>query len=125
MNLFDRKELLAIEKESLPVLTCDPSQKFSASLKPCEFFFVCLFCFCEILNFSQLAQHQPKLLFAICSTDLLLISMSRVICLIETLGFLRTRFSMALRFLKVFTVRFHPLLGRSPSLQALQNGRLH
>ncbi|GFU93238.1 uncharacterized protein TNCV_4217641 [Trichonephila clavipes] len=31
MNLLERKVLLLIQKESLPVLTCGPSQKFSAS----------------------------------------------------------------------------------------------
>ncbi|GFX01811.1 uncharacterized protein TNCV_1022141 [Trichonephila clavipes] len=34
----------------------------------------------------------------------------------ETLGFLWISFSMALRFLEVFTVRFHPLPERQPSL---------
>ncbi|GFU41748.1 uncharacterized protein TNCV_4467741 [Trichonephila clavipes] len=31
MNLLNRKKLLISEKESLPVLTCGSSQKFSAS----------------------------------------------------------------------------------------------
>ncbi|GFS65545.1 hypothetical protein TNCV_2469281 [Trichonephila clavipes] len=34
----------------------------------------------------------------------------------ESLGFFSTRFSMAFRFLEVFTVRFRPLPGRRPSL---------
>ncbi|GFS99376.1 hypothetical protein TNCV_1601811 [Trichonephila clavipes] len=39
MNLFDRKEFLIIEKESLLVLTCGPSQNCLASLEPYEFVF--------------------------------------------------------------------------------------
>ncbi|GFT13252.1 uncharacterized protein TNCV_4077071 [Trichonephila clavipes] len=45
MNLLNRKQLLISEKESLPVLTCSPSQKFSAS-EPYEFVL-----FSEKLNF--------------------------------------------------------------------------
>ncbi|GFU61499.1 uncharacterized protein TNCV_2287941 [Trichonephila clavipes] len=58
MNSLDRKELLIIEKESLPVLTCGPSQKFSASSVPFKFVF-----FSEKLNFSQLVRLQSKLRF--------------------------------------------------------------
>ncbi|GFT10099.1 RNase H domain-containing protein [Trichonephila clavipes] len=39
MNLLNRKALLINEKESLPALTCCPSQKFSASSEPYEFVF--------------------------------------------------------------------------------------
>ncbi|GFX86241.1 hypothetical protein TNCV_2561231 [Trichonephila clavipes] len=76
---------LIIEKESVPVLTCSSSQKFSASSEP------------------------PRSVFTIPLTDLSRIPISRVICLVETLGSLWTRFSMVLRLLEVFTVRVHPL----------------
>ncbi|GFU41759.1 uncharacterized protein TNCV_894201 [Trichonephila clavipes] len=52
MNLLNRKKLLISEKESLPVLTCGSSQKFSASPE-----FVL---FSEKLNFSQLIGLQSK-----------------------------------------------------------------
>ncbi|GFT54003.1 uncharacterized protein TNCV_153641 [Trichonephila clavipes] len=57
MNLLTRKELLISEKESLPVLTCGPSQK-SASSEPYAFAF-----FNDKLNFSQLVRLQFNLLF--------------------------------------------------------------
>ncbi|GFT28422.1 uncharacterized protein TNCV_428411 [Trichonephila clavipes] len=84
MNLLKRKELLIIDKESLPVLTCGPSQKFSTSSEPYEFLF-----FSENLNFSQLVRfHSPSTVFTIRLTNLSLITMSRATCLMETLGFL-------------------------------------
>ncbi|GFU61839.1 uncharacterized protein TNCV_4564841 [Trichonephila clavipes] len=58
MNLLNREELLISEKESLPTLTCGPSQKFSASSEPYEFV-----SFSEKMNFSQLVRHQSKLRF--------------------------------------------------------------
>ncbi|GFV98596.1 uncharacterized protein TNCV_1452821 [Trichonephila clavipes] len=58
MNLLNRKELLISEKKSLPELTCEPSQKFSASPDPQEFVF-----FSEKLNYSQLVRLQSKLRF--------------------------------------------------------------
>ncbi|GFW57636.1 uncharacterized protein TNCV_2925551 [Trichonephila clavipes] len=58
MNLVNRKVLLISEKESLPALTCGPSQKFSASLELYEFVFIS-----EKLNFSQLVRLQSKLRF--------------------------------------------------------------
>ncbi|GBN26909.1 hypothetical protein AVEN_170184-1 [Araneus ventricosus] len=58
MSLLDGKELLISEKESLPALTCGPSQKFSASLEPHEFVL-----FSEKLNVLELVRLQSKLCF--------------------------------------------------------------
>ncbi|GFU97445.1 uncharacterized protein TNCV_1913001 [Trichonephila clavipes] len=54
MNLLNCKELLISEKESLPALTCSPSQKFSASSEPYEFVY-----FSGKLNFSQRGSRSP------------------------------------------------------------------
>ncbi|GFT22064.1 uncharacterized protein TNCV_3271251 [Trichonephila clavipes] len=58
MNLLNRKGLLISEKESVPMLSCGTSQKFSASLEPYELVFLS-----EKLNFLQLAMFKSKLRF--------------------------------------------------------------
>ncbi|GFX10370.1 uncharacterized protein TNCV_1867651 [Trichonephila clavipes] len=58
MNLLNRKEFLMSEKESLPSLTCGPSEKFSASSEPYEFVF-----FSAKLIFSHLLRLEFKLRF--------------------------------------------------------------
>ncbi|GFV92494.1 uncharacterized protein TNCV_1743991 [Trichonephila clavipes] len=104
MNLLNRKELTISEKESLPTLTFGSSQKFSASSEPYEFFFS------EKLNFSQLVRLQSKLRF--CYSSHRSVTYSHVTSDLSH-GNPRTytwiRFPMALQFLAVFTVRFHPL----------------
>ncbi|GBO40663.1 hypothetical protein AVEN_57258-1 [Araneus ventricosus] len=55
MSLLDGKELLISEKESLPALTCGPSQKFSASLEPHKFV-----SFSEKLNFLELERRKEQ-----------------------------------------------------------------
>ncbi|GBN12861.1 hypothetical protein AVEN_182035-1 [Araneus ventricosus] len=57
MSLLDGKELLISKKEPLPALTCGPSQRFSASLEPHEFFFS------EKLNFYGTCKASVQALF--------------------------------------------------------------
>ncbi|GFS84127.1 uncharacterized protein TNCV_2365121 [Trichonephila clavipes] len=111
MNLLKCKKLLISEKESLPTLTCGSSQKVSASSDPYKFVF-----FSEKLNFSKVVRLQSKLRFFYSPHRSVNYSLARVICLMKTLVFLWTRFSMTLRFLPVFTVRFRQLPERRPSL---------
>ncbi|GBM45341.1 hypothetical protein AVEN_172960-1 [Araneus ventricosus] len=71
MSLLDGKELLISEKESLPALTCAPSQKFSASLELHEFVY-----FSEKLNFLEHVRLQSKLCF--CHSPYRLVTYSHV-----------------------------------------------
>ncbi|GFU62212.1 uncharacterized protein TNCV_2474431 [Trichonephila clavipes] len=116
MSLLNHKKLLISEKESLPALICGPSEKFSASPELYEF--VCLF-FSEKLDFPQLVRLQSKLRFFYLlhrsvAYSLVTSNLSR-----GTLGFLWTRFWMALRFLEVLTVRFLHFLDFDHHCQAL------
>ncbi|GBM13760.1 hypothetical protein AVEN_90022-1 [Araneus ventricosus] len=111
MSLLDSEELLINGKESLPVLTCGLSQKFSASLELHEFVF-----FSEKWKFLELVRIQPKLCF--CHSPHRSVTYSHVTSDLphgSPLISLNSRF-MAFRFLEVFTICFRLLPGRRPSL---------
>ncbi|GFX54553.1 uncharacterized protein TNCV_792401 [Trichonephila clavipes] len=102
INLLNRKELLISEKESLPTLTCRPSQKFSASSEPHEFIF-----FSEKLNFPP----------ATCKASVQ--ARSGAICPMETLEFLCLAFRWSYDSFKYLQCVFAHFLDIDHHCQAL------